>query len=160
MRKSVAKALCSAVVRSGLLLVLCTVCAAGASSQVPDIAREVESLKAVCANCHDLEIVMDTPRSYEAWHDTVQAMVDRGASGSDEQFEDIMDYLHRTITTMDVNSADLHELKIVLDIPEEVAQAIIARRKSKKFTDLADLKSIRGVDSSKLDSKARLIFFK
>jgi competence protein ComEA len=127
---------------------------------VPDLAREGRSLKAVCAKCHNLQIVMDTPMTYDAWHDTVQAMVDRGASGTDEQFEDVMDYLHRTMTTINVNTADVDELKIVLDLPEVAAQAIVARRSAQKFTDLADLKSIPGVPASTVDAKARLIFFK
>jgi len=133
--------------------------AADVAPPAPDLAREGQSLKAVCAQCHNLQIVMDTPMSYEAWHDTVQTMVDRGASGTDEQFDDIMDYLHRTMTTIDVNTAPADELEIVLHVPEPTAQAIIARRGTKKFTGLADLKSVPGVDASTVDAKARLIFF-
>jgi competence protein ComEA len=127
---------------------------------VHDLAREGRSLKAVCAQCHNLQIVMDTPMSYDAWHDTVQTMIDRGATGTDEQFADVMDYLHRTMTTIDVNTADGDELQIVLNLPETAAQAIIARRSIQKFTSLQDLKAIPGVDASIVDSKARLIFFK
>jgi competence protein ComEA len=134
--------------------------AADVTPPAPDLTREAQSLKAVCARCHNLQIVMDTPMSYDAWHDTVQTMVDRGASGTDEQFEDIMDYLHRTMTTINVNAADADELKIVLNLPEPVAKAIIARRSTRKFTGLADLKSVEGVDASTVDAKARLIFFK
>ena len=126
----------------------------------PRLARESQSLKAVCAKCHNLQLVMDTPRSYDDWHDTVQTMVDRGASGTDEQFADIMDYLHRTMTTIDVNTAHADELEIVLNVPEAAAQAIIARRSTQKFTGLADLKSVPGVDASTVEAKARLIFFK
>ena len=147
----------------GLLLAtaLCTAASAlDVASPAPDLAREGRSLKAVCAKCHNLEIVMDTPMTFDAWHETVQAMVDRGASGTDEQFDDIMDYLHRTMTTIDVNTADANELEIVLNVSETAAQAIIARRRRQKFTDLADLKSVRGVDASAIDSKAPLIFFK
>jgi competence protein ComEA len=126
----------------------------------PDLAREKQSLKAVCATCHNLQIVMDTPKSYDAWHDTVQKMVDRGAKGSDEQYDDIMDYLHRTITTINVNSADPDELEIVLNIPDEAAQAIVARRNTKRIAGLADLKSIPGVNPTAVQAKARLIFFK
>jgi competence protein ComEA len=133
--------------------------AADVAPPAPDLAREGQSLKAVCAQCHNLQIVMDTPMSYDAWHDTVQTMVDRGASGTDEQFDDIMDYLHRTMTTIDVNTAPADELEIVLHVPEPTAQAIIARRGTKKFTGLADLKSVPGVDASTVDAKARLIFF-
>ncbi len=126
----------------------------------PRLVREGQSLKAVCAKCHNLQIVMDTPMSYDDWHDTVQKMVDQGASGTDEQFDDIMDYLHRTMTTINVNTAPADELEIVLNVPEATAQAITARRSTQKFTGLADLKSIPGVDASTVDAKARLIFFK
>jgi competence protein ComEA len=129
------------------------------ASQTSVQAREARSLKAVCGRCHNLQIVMDTPKSYDAWHDTVQKMVDRGAKGTDAQFDDIMDYLHRTVTTIDVNSAEPDELEIVLHVSETTAQAIVARRTTKKITGLADLKSIPGVDASIVDSKARLIFF-
>ena len=134
--------------------------AGGAAAPAPDLAREGESLKAVCSKCHNLQMVMDTPMSYEAWHDTVQAMVDRGASGTDAQFDDVMDYLHRTMTTINVNAADVGELEIVLDVNEAVAKAIVARRSSRKFSGLADLKSVAGVDAGGVDGKARLIFFK
>jgi competence protein ComEA len=160
MRNPVAnKVRCSAIALSGVLLVSSALFAADSGSQVSDVAREVESLKAVCAKCHDLEVIMDTPKSYDAWHDTVQAMVDRGATGTDEQFGDIMDYLHHTMTTINVNSADPRELEIVLNVPQTVAQAIVTRRASKRFTDLADLKSVPGIDAPALDLKARLIFF-
>ena len=146
----------------GLLLValFAAAWAADVAPPAPDLAREGQSLKAVCSQCHNLEIVMDTPMSYNAWHDTVQTMVDRGASGTDEQFADIMDYLHRTLTTIDVNTAHADELEIVLNVPEAAAEAIIARRSVQKFTGLADLKSVPGVDASTIDAKARLIFFK
>ncbi len=152
------------IAASGGLLLAATLFAAAGAADVappaPDLAREAQSLKAVCAKCHNLQIVMDTPMSYDAWHDTVQTMVDRGASGTDEQFADIMDYLHRKMTTIDVNTADAEELEIVLNVPETAARAIITRRSSQKFTGLPDLKSVPGVDASTVDSKARLIFFK
>lgn len=129
------------------------------TSQNAELAREAQSLQAVCGKCHNLELVLNTPKSYDAWQDTVQKMVDRGARGTDDQYDDIMDYLHRTVTTIDVNSADADELQMVLGVSEATAQAIVERRKAKKFTGLADLKSIRGVSASYLDSRVRLIFF-
>jgi competence protein ComEA len=148
---------------SGVLLVAVLIAVAQAAATGPPnprLARESQSLKTVCGKCHNLQLVMDTPRSYDDWHDTVQQMVDRGASGTDEQFDDIMDYLHRTMTTINVNTAVADELEIVLSVPNTTAQAIIARRSTQKFTGLADLKSVPGVDASTVDAKARLIFFK
>jgi len=103
---------------------------------------------------------MDTPMSYDAWHDTVQKMIDRGAVGTDDQLEDIMVYLHRTMTTINVNTADVDELTIVLDVSDSVARTIVTRRGKRKFADLADLKSVQGIDVSAVDARARLIYFK
>jgi Helix-hairpin-helix motif len=153
---------CLRITLSGglLLSLLAATWAADIAPPAPDLAREGQSLKAVCAQCHNLQIIMDTPMSYNAWHETVQTMVDRGASGTDQQLEDIMDYLHRTMTTIDVNTAPADELEIVLHVTETAAHAIIARRSTQKFTDLGDLKSVPGVDASTVDTRTRLIFFK
>jgi Helix-hairpin-helix motif len=123
------------------------------------LVLEYHSLQMVCTQCHVLELVRDTPRSYEAWHQTVQEMIDRGATGTDQQFEDVMDYLHRTLTTIDVNHAEAEELEIVLDMSPKVAQAVIKRRMQRRFTGLADLESVSGTDAALLKAKARLIFF-
>jgi hypothetical protein len=130
-----------------------------AASPPDPMARERASLQAVCAKCHNLQIVMDTPMSYEGWHDTVQKMIDRGADGTDDQLADIMDYLHRTMTTLDVNSADADELAIVLGAPEPVVKAIVARRTARKFKNLDELKTVPGIDAASVDAKARLLFF-
>jgi competence protein ComEA len=128
-------------------------------SQLSSEDRELRSMQIVCARCHNLQIVTDTPKSYDAWQESVQKMVNLGAKGTDAQYDDIMDYLHRTITTIDVNSADPDELEIVLNTSETTAQAIVTRRRTRKFTGLADLKSIPGVDASIVNKKVRLIFF-
>ncbi|MDB6085349.1 MAG: hypothetical protein JWN43_3230 [Gammaproteobacteria bacterium] len=122
-------------------------------------ARERQSFEAVCGKCHNLQLVADTPRDLDAWQDTVQKMADRGAHGTDAQFDDVMAYLHRNLTTIDVNTADADELATVLDVPDATANAIVTRRTARKFSGLDDLKSVPGVDPSVLDAKARLIFF-
>jgi DNA uptake protein ComE-like DNA-binding protein len=63
------------------------------------------------------------------------------------------------MTPIDVNAAAADEIQIVLNVPETVANAIIARRGTRKFRDLADLKSVPGIDARSLDAKARLIFY-
>src|SRR6185437_1691226 len=50
--------------------------ASQAASPDSDAAREAQSIKTVCGHCHNLELVLNTPRSYDAWHDTVQKMID------------------------------------------------------------------------------------
>ena len=89
------------------------------------------------------------------------ARVSRAVFGlKDNHFGDVMNYLHWTMTTIDVNTADADELQIVLHVPASTAQAIIARRSTQKFMGLTDLKSIPGVDAAVVDAKSKLIFFK
>ena len=40
-----------------------------------------EAVHKVCDGCHNTEIVMDTPKDYDEWKDTIDAMIDRGARG-------------------------------------------------------------------------------
>jgi hypothetical protein len=124
-----------------------------------DLDRERQALQAVCGKCHNLEIVTDTPRSYDDWQDTIQKMVDRGARGTDAQFDAILDYLYRTLTPIDVNSADASQLQAVLNLSAPVADALIARRLVRKFSNLADLKTVTGIDPASLDAKSRLLYF-
>jgi len=114
----------------------------------------------ICSGCHTMQIVMDTPKDYDAWHDTVQAMINRGAQGTPDEFDLVMDFLFQNMTTIDVNHADPEALMTVLHASQASADAIIARRTSRPFKDLADLESsVPGLDKTALDAKKRMIFF-
>ena len=135
----------------------------GAVSQVPmdpSLVREEASLKAVCGRCHNLQVVMNTPRSFDDWHDTIKSMFDRGAKATDAQLDDIVDYLGRTMTTVNVNNANQEDLEIVLAVQPAIAQAIVARRAQRPFVDLSDLAAIPGVDATAINARTRLIFFR
>jgi predicted thioredoxin/glutaredoxin len=107
-----------------------------------------------------MQLVTDTPRDYDAWHDTVQKMIDRGARGTPDEFDLVMDYLFQNVTPIDVNHADEESLMAVLHTSQKVAAAIVMRRTLRPFKDLAELESsIQGLDRTVLDGKKRMIFF-
>ena len=130
-------------------------------TQVPTAAQTGAEITArICSGCHALQIVTDTPKDYDAWHDTVQAMIDRGAQGTPEEFGQVMQYLFETMTTIDVNHADQDALATVLHTSAANADAIIARRGTRPFKSLSELeKAIPGLDRALLGSKKRMIFF-
>jgi competence protein ComEA len=117
------------------------------------------AVQKVCEGCHDMEIVMDTPMDYDAWHDTIQDMINRGAKGTDAEFNMILEYLYENMTTVDVNHSDADTLRVVLNAPDETVQTIMARRDIKPFKDLSDLETIPGIDGPALEAKKRMIFF-
>jgi hypothetical protein len=114
----------------------------------------------VCTGCHSMEIVTDTPKDYDTWHDTVQSMLDRGARGAPDELDLVMQYLYENMTPVDVNHADQDALATVLHTTPATADTIIARRTKKPFKDLGELESaIPGLDRALLESKKRMIFF-
>jgi hypothetical protein len=113
----------------------------------------------ICSGCHGMQLVTDTPRDWDAWHDTVQKMIDRGARGTPEEFDLVMVFLFQNVTPIDVNHADQGTLMGVLHTSQQTADAIIARRTSRPFKDLADLQSVPGLDKALLEGKKRMIFF-
>jgi DNA uptake protein ComE-like DNA-binding protein len=87
-------------------------------------------------------------------------MIDRGARGTPEEFDLVMDFLFQNVTPIDVNHADAETLMAILHTSQTTVQAIIARRTSRPFKDLADLeKTIPGLDGALLEGKKRMIFF-
>ena len=46
----------------------------------------------ICLDCHDQDTVIVDNRTKEAWKKTVAKMAERGAEGTDEQFEAIVAY--------------------------------------------------------------------
>ena len=114
----------------------------------------------ICSGCHALQIVTDTPKDFDAWHDTVQSMIDRCAQGTPEEFELVMQYLFENMTTVDINHADQEALATVLHTSTATADAIIARRGTRPFESLNELEgAVPGLDRALLDSKKRMIFF-
>ena len=71
----------------------------------------------ICSSCHGMQMVTDTPRDWDAWHDTVQKMIDRGARGTPEEFDLVMDFLFQNVTPVDVNHADRETLMAILHAP-------------------------------------------
>ncbi len=138
---------------------MCAMTSAPVFAQAEATTPQAAAVK-ICTACHAMQIVMDTPKDYDSWHDTVQSMIDHGAQGTPDEFGLVMDFLFQNMTTIDVNHADPETLMGVLHAPQAVADAIVARRASHPFKDLADLESaVPGLDKALLDGKKRMIFF-
>jgi hypothetical protein len=124
------------------------------------LARTPEgAVNKICNECHSTEVVMETPKDYDDWHDTIQRMIDRGAKGTPEEFDLVAEFLYENMTTVDVNHSDADTLGVVLNAPDNAVAAILARRQTRPFKNLADLENIRGLNVPALEAKKRMIFF-
>ena len=119
----------------------------------------------LCVRCHSPNIILASGQDRTGWENTITKMTRLGATGSDEDFTDIADYLTNNfppsaVQKVFVNMATDKQIAAVLEIGIDDAKAIVAYRdKMKGFNSLDDMKQVPGVDAKKIDAKKdRLIF--
>jgi hypothetical protein len=62
------------------------------ADDLPDGPGKVP-LQRICSACHAPEIVVGKRETKERWDEIVSSMVEKGAVGTDEEFNQIVDYL-------------------------------------------------------------------
>ena len=68
-------------------------------------------------------------------------------------------YFFENLTIININSSPADEIAGVLSVGDDVAEAIVARRQSRPFSNLADLRTVPGLDPGILESrKSRILF--
>ena len=113
-----------------------------------------DPLMKICQDCHDLDTVTMDNRTKEGWKKTVAKMIDRGAEGTDEQFEAIVNYLAKNFGRINVNKASAAEIASYLDFSAKEAETIVQyREKNGDFKEWRDLKKVDGLDAAKVDAK-------
>jgi DNA uptake protein ComE-like DNA-binding protein len=130
-----------------------------AASTLDDDPADSVAVQQVCTACHSSSQFLGTPRSSSRWEQLFGEMAQQGAHPTDVQVDQIVRYFQRNLTVVNVNTSPLDELGPTLQTSPEATTAIVMRRAQKKFTGIADLAGIPGVDRSVLDLlKDRLQF--
>jgi len=153
--------------RTVLTLWLCVASgvAAAQSLKLPDGPGKTTTQK-VCGSCHGAELVIGRQESRETWGAVVDDMIQRGATGTDDEFYEVVDYLAKNFSTsspvakINVNKATAKDLETALRITEKQAQAIVHQREEKgDFKSIEELEKVPGVDAAKIEAnKNRLAF--
>ena len=139
-----------------------------AQSTLPDGEGKTLVLR-VCTGCHGIENITGFRISKERWSKEVDDMVARGAEGTDQELDQIVEYLAKNFgpasktadaQRINVNKASASELAAALALPDEAASAIVEyRRKNGNFKQWQDLKNVPGLDMKQIeDKKGRLEF--
>jgi len=149
------------LMRIFLCLCLASVCLAFAADdrdakRLPDGTGK-DLVARVCLQCHGAGNFRKARQNRQEWADTVADMIDRGAKGTDDEFETVLDYLSQNFgpnSKVNVNTAPLEELKSILGFTVEESKAVIAYRDANgPFTQWQDLQKVDGVDAKKIESK-------
>jgi len=130
-----------------------------AASTLDSDPADSQTVQQVCTACHSSSQFLGTPRSSSRWEQLFGQMAQLGARPNDVQVDQIVRYFQRNLTVVNVNTSPLQELEPTLQIGPETSTAIVMRRGQRKFTGLADLAAVPGVDQSVLEQlKGRLQF--
>src|SRR5262245_22366102 len=98
-----------------------------------------DALFKVCKECHGPESVLGQLKTRTEWSKTLDEMAANGATGTDEEWTSILEYLDAHYSLVMVNTAPAKELAIKLDVPADVAAAIVSVRDKAKITSIDEL---------------------
>lgn len=144
----------------GTYAVLALILSTPASAQQAPSDRSAEAFTKVCSSCHDANRILTNRRTRTQWEEVIEKMVERGAEGTDADFEAVEDYLIHNYGRVNVNRAVPRDLVAVIGIAEAQAQTIVDYRKSHgDFADFDALAKVPGVDAAKLNAAREGISF-
>jgi competence protein ComEA len=142
-----------AFLATSALLAIAAVPAGSAQDPPPAFAR-------VCSKCHDGTRIVEGRRLRSQWEETLEKMVALGATGTDEDFEAVLEYLVRAHGRVNVNTAAADEIGLVLHLEAEQATAIVKfREEHGKFADFDALTKVPGVPVEALRKVRDAILF-
>jgi competence protein ComEA len=79
--------------------------AGGAESKLPEGPGKA-TMQKICSGCHSPEIVVGRHESKDSWERIVGDMADKGANGTDDEFNQIIDYLAANFSNKSAQTQD------------------------------------------------------
>lgn len=135
------------------------------AQQPSSAAQEAEDPAAgvfvqTCVKCHDAARITAVRRTSTEWEEVINKMIERGATGTEKDFDDVHGYLVRNFGKLFINVAAPDEITTILHLSEKDAQGIVAYRKANgPFADFEAVRKVPDIDLKKLDEHKDAIAF-
>jgi competence protein ComEA len=122
-----------------------------------------ETTLRICGRCHSPNNILAAGQDRQGWENTITKMTTFGATASDEEFSEILDYLAKNFPDtgkVNVNQATAAQLMNVLSLTANEAKDIVDyRTRNGPYKTFSDLKKVPNVDAKKLDAKKDNLIF-
>lgn len=142
-----------------LALLLVTLCS-HAATPYPDRPGK-KTVEKLCGGCHGLKLMEPMRKTRAAWRTSVDDMVTRGMKAEEAEVEEVIDYLSRYLSRLNVNKATAADIADVLELPKAQADALVAHReKNGPFANFDALQQVPGIDAKKLSEQRDRIAFR
>jgi competence protein ComEA len=148
-----------AIAGASLLTAILSAQAPTTASRFPEGPGKAALFK-VCRECHGPESAVGQLKTREEWSKTLDEMAANGAQGTDEEWNQILEYLDTNYSLILVNKADAKQLAKTLDVPAAIADAIVKYRDEHgRIAAMEDLKNVPGLDAAKVEARRdRFVF--
>jgi competence protein ComEA len=119
-----------------------------------------EALFKVCSGCHGPESAVAQFKTRDEWSKTLDDMAAAGAQGTNEEWNQLLEYLDANFSLILVNKADAKHLAKTLDVAPAIAESIVKYRDEHgPIPAIEDLKKLPGLDAAKVDARRdRFVF--
>lgn len=140
------------------LFVLFSLVTMAFSQSLPDGTGKTV-VQRMCTPCHTLDNVVRARMTKDRWSKVVDEMVARGATGTDDEIDEVVEYLAahfgpETVKKVNINKAGAPELVAVLGISTGDANAILSyRAQNGPFKSWQDLAKVPAIDTKKIESE-------
>ncbi|MEK6397412.1 MAG: helix-hairpin-helix domain-containing protein [Terriglobus sp.] len=131
---------------------------------------------ATCTKCHSITNITGQHKDRDGWTATITKMVGYGATGTDDDFQAILDYVTKNYGLdspaaaapaaapaahkIAVNTEPATQLATDLGLTDDESKAVVAfREKNGPFKTIDDLKKVPSVDGTKFDAHAADLAF-
>jgi len=129
-----------------------------------------ETLETTCTECHGLDKIVAEGRTRGQWESVVNKMRIGGATMTDAEFTDVVEYLTAHVgpeeeakpaaQKINVNKASAMEIETALGLTAKEAAAIVSYREAHgAFKEWLDLTKVDGVDKAKIEAKKDRLSF-
>jgi competence ComEA-like helix-hairpin-helix protein len=114
----------------------------------------------MCVKCHDAARITAMRRTGTEWEEVIKKMIEKGAAGTEKDFENVYGYLLRNFGKLYINVATADEIAMIVGLSEKDTQGIVAYREANgPFADFEAVKKVPGIDLKKLDEHKDAVAF-
>jgi competence protein ComEA len=144
-------------------LVLSTLAVHANAQSLPD-GKGKGTLIKICNSCHDAEDVLALRLNRSGWEALISNMRSMGATGTDTEFGEVIDYLVTHLgpeetprPPLNINTATAAELESVAGLTSPETAAVLKFVKKTPCKELTDLKKVPEIDYKKIEDRKALL---
>ena len=130
---------------------------ASAQAQLPE-GKGRDTVIKVCGNCHEADRSAALRLSREGWQGMIDDMKAQGATGTEAEFAEVLDYLSthfpgEAARRLNLNTATQVQLESVAGLLRSQAATLLKYLEKNPCKELSDLKKVQGIDYKKIEER-------